>query len=449
MNMRAWQPTIARNWLNTLTGLVRPFAFALALLVLVSATWAQPGSDDPITDEQKAKVLESARRLVEQRAFAGGVSFETWEQKLAERKDRIDRASTVGAFSREVNRLLNEYGISHIDLVTPNMAQRQREDSMVGIGIRHSGMSGGPITIDQIIKGGPAEKAGLRAGDIIQAVDGAPLGNVAMLRGEEGSKIVLEVKRGEDVFNLEVTRAKFSTRDPAELVKINDETAMLVLPTFDRGYDRVAMETLFREAAQYKSLIIDLRGNGGGAVTNLYHFLGMLLPRGVEFGTSVNKEVAEEYQRATGGDPADVVKVAQWHQRKWTVRRNAVPPFAGRVAVLINRASASASEIATAALVEVRDPPAITVGTRSAGAVLVANDVSMPEGFRMRVPVSDYVTIKGRRLEGNPWVAQIQVQTGFRRESALAADRVVAAALKALSEAAAEEAKAGVADKKD
>ncbi|MCE2652751.1 MAG: S41 family peptidase [Planctomycetaceae bacterium] len=447
--MRAWRPTTRRNWLVTFTGLARTLALAFALFLLVTAAQAQPGGDDPITDEQKAAVLESARRLVEQRAFAGGVSFATWEQKLAERKDRIDRATTVGAFSREVNRLLNEYGISHIDLVTPTMAQRQREDSMVGIGIRHSGFTGGPVTIDQIIKGGPAEKAGLKPGDVIQAVDGAPLGNVAMLRGEEGSKVVLEVKRGDEVFNIEVTRAKFSTRDPAELIKVNDETAMLVLPTFDRGYDRDSVENLFREAAQYKSLIIDLRGNGGGAVTNLYHFLGMLLPRGAEFGTSVNKEVAEEYQRATGGDPADVVKVAEWHRRKWTVRRNAVPPFTGRVAVLINRASASASEIATAALVEVRDPPAITVGTRTAGAVLVANDVSMPEGFRMRVPVSDYVTIKGRRLEGNPWVAQIQIQTGFRRDSAIASDRVVAAAVKALAEVAAEEANAALPEKKE
>ena len=447
--MRAWRPTTRRNWLVTFGGLARTLALAFALFLLVTAAQAQPGGDDPITDEQKAAVLESARRLVEQRAFAGGVSFATWEQKLAERKDRIDRATTVGAFSREGNRLLNEYGISHIDLVTPTMAQRQREDSMVGIGIRHSGFTGGPVTIDQIIKGGPAEKAGLKPGDVIQAVDGAPLGNVAMLRGEEGSKVVLEVKRGDEVFNIEVTRAKFSTRDPAELIKVNDETAMLVLPTFDRGYDRDSVENLFREAAQYKSLIIDLRGNGGGAVTNLYHFLGMLLPRGAEFGTSVNKEVAEEYQRATGGDPADVVKVAEWHRRKWTVRRNAVPPFTGRVAVLINRASASASEIATAALVEVRDPPAITVGTRTAGAVLVANDVSMPEGFRMRVPVSDYVTIKGRRLEGNPWVAQIQIQTGFRRDSAIASDRVVAAAVKALAEVAAEEANAALPEKKE
>ncbi|MBL8759441.1 MAG: hypothetical protein JNK35_13540, partial [Phycisphaerae bacterium] len=129
-------------------------------------------------------------------------------------------------------------------------------------------------------------------------------------------------------------------------------------------------------------------------------------------GTQVGKDMSARFAEETGGDPADAVAVAAWTKSKVRVRRNATTPYPGKVAVLINRASASASEIVAAALRELKDAP--LVGSQSAGAVLVSTYMPAGDGFQMKVPISEWVTIKGRRLEGNPLIADVRVDSRRR-----------------------------------
>jgi carboxyl-terminal processing protease len=388
---------------------LRIFILAAALLFAAAPAFAQP-----ISDQEKKDILKRAEAVIKSRAYASTADFDKFPEMLAKYKEQIDRADTVPSFTRVLNRLMNEYGISHFDLMTPAMAENRRQDKKVGIGIKHSGR-GEPFTdgllIDQIIEGGPAERAGIKDGDRITEVDGAALESAEQLKGAEDSKITLTIRRAEGgkVEKIEVTRGYFRTRDPESFVRLADDAVLIKIPSFDSSYDRRRVESFFKQAAEAKFLIIDLRFNGGGATTNLQHFLGMILPKGTEFGTSVDRETADKYKEETGKDPADVVAVATWSRDKWKIRRNAVEPFHGKIAVLINAASASASEITAAALKELHTPPALLAGSRTAGAVLVANDVSLPDGFRMMVPISEYVTIKGRRLEGNPLEPDLRI----------------------------------------
>ncbi len=389
---------------------VRALVIVLALLAagVPGRVFAQP-----ISEDEKQSILKRTESIIRSRAYASTADFAKWPEMVEKYKDRLDRADTVSSFSNVLNRLMNEFGISHLDVMTPKMAEQRNKTSQVGIGIKHSGR-GEPftegLTIDQVIGGGPAERADIKDGDVILKVDGTVLTTTDQLRGDEGSVIVLTIRRAAagaenkdgKIEDITVTRGKFRTRDPESFAKIDDDTSFIRIPSFDNTYDRRRVESLFKQAADSKHLVIDLRNNGGGATTNLGHFLGMVLPRGTEYGTSVDRDTSEKYKEETGKDPSDVLAVAAWSRDKWKVRRNPIEPFAGKVVVLINRASASASEIAAAALKELHDPPATLIGGRTAGAVLVANDVSLPDGFRMMVPISEYVTIKGRRLEGNP-----------------------------------------------
>ena len=369
---------------------------------------AKPAATDAITEDEKAAVIRRTEQLIRGRAFASTADFSQWDDKLEKYQARLDRAETKSSFSRVLNSLVNEFGISHLDIMSPETNARRAETSMVGVGVRHNVTSNivpdEGMVIDMIIPGGPAEKAGLKDGDAIIEVNGQKIRNPSELRGEDGSVLVLTVKRGETGASeqVTVTRGKFSRRDPEMFTKIGADAAVLRLPTFDDAYNRVRLEEFFKQAKDIPYLVIDLRNNGGGSTRNLRHFLGMLLPRGTEFGTSIDKRAADEYRQETGEDPSDIVKVAAWRRLKWSVQSNAVAPYKGKLAVLINGGSASASEIAAAALREVREPSAIVVGTPTRGAVLVANEVALPDGFKMMVPVSEYVTIKGHRLEGNP-----------------------------------------------
>jgi hypothetical protein len=185
-----------------------------------------------------------------------------------------------------------------------------------------------------------------------------------------------------------------------ELTWLDDKTVVFRLRTFGEKYDRKEVEKLMGEAQKAETLILDLRSNGGGAVSNLQHFLSHFLPPKTVVGTMVSRRVANAYQRETSKDPSDGLEIAKWTDSRFRTTTLKSTPYAGKVAVLINRASASASEICAAALREHKKSP--LVGSRSAGAVLVSRVLPLPYGFEMKVPTADFYTSTFERLEGNP-----------------------------------------------
>lgn len=196
---------------------------------------------------------------------------------------------------------------------------------------------------------------------------------------------------------------------PQELEWIDDKTVRLRLRTFNDGYDRKAIEKLFVDAAKAETMIVDLRGNGGGAVSNLQHFLSLLLPPRTEVGTMVSRRIAKAFEEATHGDATNGLEVAKWTDRKFRTATLTTPPFKGKIAVLTSRGSASASEICAAALKEHLQAP--IVGMRTAGAVLVSRIIALPEGLEMKVPTADFYTSTYRRLEGNPLIPDAEANT--------------------------------------
>ena len=175
---------------------------------------------------------------------------------------------------------------------------------------------------------------------------------------------------------------------------------MLKVHSFSRGYNTEKVEKLCEGAAKAKYLVLDLRSNGGGATTNLIHLLSLLLPVETKVGVFVSRRTMQEYEKENPEAPKDVLSIANWAPRKYTTSKRKIEPFKGKIAVLINRGSASASEICAAALRECAGSPLI--GGKSAGAVLASTYARLALDWEIQYPVNDYVTIKGMRLEGNP-----------------------------------------------
>lgn len=193
---------------------------------------------------------------------------------------------------------------------------------------------------------------------------------------------------------------------------LEDGTAVLQLRSFGAEYKRTELENLLDGTRESTRLVIDLRSNGGGLVANLQHFLSLVMPADKAVGTFVNRRSAMAFQSATGGDPTDLVGIAAWTRSKLRTRSLGPKPFEGKIAVLVNRDSASASEIAAAALRDVLESPII--GSATAGAVLGSTYASLPNGFRLQYPAQDYVTLKGQRLEGHPIQPTFEIRTrGF------------------------------------
>lgn len=376
----------------------RPCRFLplVGALLLVSSSFAQT-----LDAKTKEDVLKRMGRIVTERAFASGADFSKWPSFVSEYQADIDKAGTADQFTDAINAALRKFGFSHIMLHTPKQAQTRVERKTVGIGVRIFPHEDGLLIVD-VIEGGPAKEAGIEPQDVMVKVDGKKLESTEQVAGEEGTKVVITVKKpdGKEK-DFTITRRKFSTVVPEKLEWPAPDTAVLTIPTFDMSYDSKRVDRLFDEIQEKKArnLVLDLRSNGGGAVLNMLHLLNHILPGGTEVGAFVNKDQVEAFAEETKGDPKDIVAVAKWVPGKLKTWETDRPVFTGPKAVLVNGGSGSASEIVAAALKEKANAPVI--GSRSAGAVLASFIVPLVHGFQLQYPVTDYVSIGGLRIEGN------------------------------------------------
>ena len=396
--------------------------------LLFAALFAASSFAQQLTSEQKQNVIKSIGETLSTRAYVPNVDFAKWNDFIEKKKDDIEKDTDVASFTRTINQALHEFGISHCRLQTPRATSQRGKTTTIGAGFQGTIEDKG-LRVRRVMDGSPAKDAGIQEKDLIVKVNGEKPTKADAADGEKGAKVSLEIEKADGSSKqVEIELKEFSTVRKETLTWEGDDVAVLRLYTFSFGYDRDNIESLITEAsAKAKYLILDLRSNGGGAVNNLNHLLSLLLPEGTDYGTFVSRKVADDYAKEKPGAPIDSEAIAQWAPRKAKTRKLKTPAFTGKIAVLINRGSASASEICTAALKE--NSNAWVIGTKSAGAVLSSVFVKISEGFSIQIPVSDYITIKGTRLEGHPIEPDVEV-TAVRKENE--PDPVIAKAVEVL-----------------
>ncbi|MBD5227857.1 MAG: S41 family peptidase [Bacteroidales bacterium] len=264
------------------------------------------------------------------------------------------------------------------------------EGNFSGIGISFN-MPNDTLYVIQTISGGPSERVGMQAGDRIITVNDTLISGVKMknrdimkrLRGPKGTEVDLKVLRknagASDTINFKVTRA--------DIPIYSVDAAYMVEPGI--GYVRVnkfAAETPkeFREAVSklkkqgMKDLILDLTDNGGGYLNAAVDMLGEMLPVGTMtvYTEGLNSPRHNNYAFPKGATPL---------------------LEDGRVAVMVNQYSASASEI-TAGAIQDWDRGLI-VGRRTFGKGLVQRPVPFPDGSMMRLTIAHYYTPSGRDIQ--------------------------------------------------
>jgi len=383
---------------------------ALAVSLIAPRAIAQ---DSPKMDSAaKKKVIETMSTLITKYAYVPGVDFNRISTLLDKEKEKIDKAQTEDDFSNAVNEALQQFGFSHIVLMKPEAVQSRMNRSTVGIGVNIQPADDGLMVVRTVPKS-PADDAGILPGDTLVKANGKQISDPADLRGEEGQQVTVTVKKADGKMkDYVITRRRFSTVRPEELKWVDKDTAAINIYTFDLSYDRRNVERLMTEASKAKNLIIDLRNNGGGAVMNMVHFLGLVMPRESTIGTFVSKQAVDAFVKEKGGSADDLKGIAEFAESNkiHPMPNPNVPVFKGKVAVLVNGGSGSASEISAQALKETLNVP--IVGTHSAGAVLVSVMVPVANtGFQLQYPINDYVSAKGIRLEHTGVPVDIEVKT--------------------------------------
>lgn len=381
--------------------------------------------DVAFTAELRAEILDGLTGILQMRAFVPGLDFKKWDDLLAKNREELLKIETENGFTSGVNRLIRDFGISHIGLQSPRSANFRRTGMTSGLGM-NAQFGSGALVVSSVSEGSPASKAGIKVGDRIVSINGEPVTEASRLTVEGDSELKIGFVRGTDApREVGIKSGEFQVVRRDALTWVGDDIAVLRINSFSRGYDVQAIDKMMSEAAKAKGVIVDLRNNGGGAVSNLAHLMGLFIDSNTPVGTFVNRQMMRSFLEEKKVESADVKEIAAWGQSKYRPRLPSIPRFEGKVAVLINRGSASASEIFAAAIRDTRN--GVIVGQASRGAVLASTYGRLAGGFEVQYPVSDYVTISGQRLEGDPVVPTLPVQNGN-----VPGDQVLDAAVNAL-----------------
>lgn len=393
----------------------------LAALLLASTSFAQTIDKNP---EARAEVLESLTTKIEQTAFIPGIDFKKFREFLAAEKPRIDEAKNDEEFRNSVNVALRKFGFSHILLATPKDMDQRTTGKTTGIGITSILSEGGRL-ITRVVDESPASKAGLEVGDVIVEIDGKKVDEKTVMVGEAGTIVKLRVKKADGKkYDFTITRRLVSTVVKDTIKEIAPKTMLLTIHTFDRAYDRAAVDTLMKKVIGADNLVVDLRLNGGGAVLNLFHLAGYFLDSDVRMGTMLNRASLTKFRLEQKREPADLKELAPYSTIQLNAEEQSVG-FRGNVVILINGGTGSASEIFTASMREQYGKivnengneeydPRIgqlnVVGQKSAGAVLFSTYNPIAQGFFVQLPIADYLTSSGVRLESNPLSPDVVVE---------------------------------------
>jgi carboxyl-terminal processing protease len=247
-----------------------------------------------------------------------------------------------------------------------------------GIGI-YIGIKEKQLTVISPIEGTPAKKQGLRAGDLILKIDDKSTRDMALeeavsyIRGPQGSKVkLLLLRKGwKEPKEFGIIRAKITIKS-VESKMVDTDIAYIKLNTFENMSAAKEFESALRQYKDAEGLIIDVRNNGGGLLQNAIDIGSMFIPQGVIVQT-VDRERKRELLESTG-------------RVIWTKP----------VVMLINEASASASEILAGAL---RDNKVATlVGMHSFGKASVQNVRQLNDGSALLVTIAKYLTPDGEDI---------------------------------------------------
>ena len=344
--------------------MTRTFGIVMILLLPVSGAFAQV-ADPAATTEKFATLLNYIQHMYVDSVDADKLT----EKAIISLLEELDPHSTY--LSKEELQEANE----------------PLQGSFDGIGIQFN-IHNDTIYVVEPIQGGPSEKLGIQAGDKIVEIEKANVAGVGIknndvlgkLRGPKGTKVNVGIQRrgGKDISYYEITRDKIPIYSVDASYMVAPQVGYIKISRFARTTVQEMKKGIEELKAEgMKDLIIDLQGNGGGLLNSAI-------------------EMADEF---ISGDRLLVYTQGRSFPREdFKANKSVEGSFEkGRLIVLIDESSASASEIVSGA---VQDwDRGLIVGRRSFGKGLVQRPVPLPDGSAVRLTVQKYYTPSGRCIQ--------------------------------------------------
>ena len=299
--------------------------------------------------------------------------------------DTLDADETVGTAINSMLRSLDPYTVYYPESEVKNL-RTLITGRYVGIGavIRYN-QKLKRVVIDEPYAGNPAAEVGLKKGDIIISIDDSTMTDKDVsyvsshLRGDAGTTFVLKIKRPSTGKEMDFKITRRSVEMPSiPFYGINkDGIGYLNLTGFTEGCAKEVRRAFVEMRHQgMKGFVLDLRGNGGGSLSEAVNIVNMFVPKGITLVKTRGKLKRANNDYVTQVEPIDSV----------------MP-----VVVLVNGESASASEITSGSLQDL--DRAVILGTRTYGKGLVQQTIDLSYNGRLKLTAGKYYIPSGRCIQ--------------------------------------------------
>lgn len=242
------------------------------------------------------------------------------------------------------------------------------------------------VFISEPYEGSPAQKVGLKAGDKIVSINDKPAKGKSVedvssiLKGQPGTSFKIQIERPEQssLMSFEITRQKISVEPVSYYGMIRNDYGYIKLNSFTISASTDVKKAFLdlREKHQLKGLIIDLRDNGGGLLSEAVNIVNLFVKKGELVVTTKGKQKDKNKTYQTTMEPIDLD----------------IP-----LVILVNGNSASASEIVAGALQDL--DRAVIVGRRTYGKGLVQNVLPLSYNTQVKITVAKYYIPSGRCIQ--------------------------------------------------
>lgn len=288
-----------------------------------------------------------------------------------------DEVALEGAIKGMVNSLGDPYTV-YMNKNEFKKFNEQNSGEYMGIGV-YVGVKDGKVTVISPIDGSPAAKSGIKSDDVIIAVNGEKVGAdvekaTSLITGKKKEEITLTIQRGNaNPFDVKVMRDTIKT-DSVKGEMIQKDVGYIQITSFNANVtEDFKKEIEALRAKGMKGMILDLRGNPGGYLSEAVGVASQFIPKGKLITYTVDKYDNKTEEVSKGGIAEGMPLV-----------------------VLVDGGSASASEVVTGAL---RDYKAATiVGTNTFGKGIVQAPVKFEDGSALKVTISKYYTPNGENI---------------------------------------------------
>lgn len=390
-------------------GLVVGSATALAVAaVTVTGASLHFSQGKAFFDDNPKEVIDEVWQLIDRTYVDATFNQVDWDAVRSEYLQR-DYGSREEAYEA-IREMLEKLEDPYTRFMDPQEFRNMQVDTsgeLTGVGIQITQEEEtNEIVVVSPIEDTPAFEAGIRAQDVITAIDGESTESmelndaVSLIRGPVGSEVTLTVRRGENTLDFTITRARIEIHPVRYSVRESSEGTVgyIRLTQFSANAAeemRDAIQDL--ESKDVSGYILDLRSNPGGLLYSSIDIARMWLDDGVIVST-VNRQGVVDEEEANTQALTDKPLV-----------------------VLVDGGSASASEILAGALQD--NDRAELVGTQTFGKGLVQSVRSLPDGSGVAITVAKYLTPNGRDINQEGIEPDITIELSEEDQEALAEDR--------------------------